>query len=886
MSPREAGARRRKGLRAYSVAVFAWTVSFMTALVLLPPGAHTTAVAHADATSATVQGPPVWLPATQTSGPDGTVTVSQTQNLVDQVVHVSWTGFTPSTGGSYVVVGAAPGWNSVAYPVVVYECRGTNPKITDCYGSDHYGQSAGPGTVDGFEQDAVATGLNAPDFPNNEQAAVTNADGTGSLDFEVYTASQTPTLGCDATHQCSIVVEPNYGGDPLGNGTADFSPNCNGPNAHDFDVPTSVKGGNEASDVTFDSLDGLNFSGGEQCAWQNRTVVPISFAPVPGACAASATGLAAEGMPMLDRALTQWVVGSCLAGNNPVTVNYASGLTEPQARTDFLTGGPGADVAFTSLPADPAASSARPYTYVPLANDGIAITFAVDDPVTHLPIRNMKLNARLVAKLLTQSYDLEAFTGQKADVQSVAGNPTCLYNDPEFLALNPTGGAFSWPVCPGLSGPDTLPIVMGGKTDMVHQLTTWIMSDKNAREFLSGTPDQWGMHVDTKYKTSVYPYPIDNLVPQDSSGEPIDPATGRAIDPATGQPVDPQGTSRDYGVLKSFEWNPIQSGLDDVLRQQLTATPTCIGAGYLSNVTGGHPKCVAENQGSRGVIAIMDTGRASAFSLPTASLLNDAGSYVSPTAPGMASAALDYATDPKTGTQSLPWGVAHTAYAGDTAAYPLTMPAYAMAPTSGVSEAKATHIADFLAAVTDNRSGQSPGTAPGQLAPGYVANTPAQESQAGVAIAAIRPKGGPGPTTTVTGTGPTVTGSPTTSGSLVVTPVTVTKNGTPSVSYLTSTLGAGGGSGTSGLTGSSSKGAVSSSGPVRSLGGSTTAAAAVCNAAADKAGPARLVLPVLLVIGLVLVAAGPAALFLSAPGGLGARVRGLRLPRPKRRFGK
>src|SRR2546423_4640314 len=102
----------------------------------------------------------------------------------------------------------------------------------------------------------------------------------------------------------------------------------------------------------------------------------------------------------------------------------------------------------------------------------------------------------------------------------------------------------------------------------------------------------------------------------------------------------------------------------------------------------------------------------------------------------------------------------------------------------------------------------------------------------------------------------------------------------------------GGGGGANGVTpGSPSKtaaGAPPSGGPTRPLGGSTAPAAAVGKAAADQAGPARYVLPTLLVIGLVLVAAGPAGLVLSAPGGVGARIRGMRprRPRPTRRFGK
>jgi len=867
MSPREAGTRRRPGLRAYAAAVLAWTVVFMTALIVLPPSAHTTAVAHADATSVTVPGPRQWNPATGQFGAPGTVTVSQTQNLVDQMVHVSWTGFTPSTNGSFVVVGQSPNWSLVGYPVVAYECKGTDPKITDCYGSYHYGQNATPDNNDGFGQVSVGTGLSAPDFPDNEQAAVTGSGGSGGLDLELYTANQAPSLGCDATHACSIVVEPNYGGDALGENTESGGADCT-----DHSADTGLSG--EATDVTFGSGDNLGTNGGEQCAWQYRTVIPVSFAPVPASCRAGATGVAAEGMPMLDRALTQWVVGSCLAGNNPVTVDAETGLTEPQARGDFLAGGSGADVAFTSLPAPAGTKGVRPYTYVPVGSTGIAVAFFVDDPATNLPIRSMKLDARLLAKLLTQSYDTGSFTGQLSDTASVAGNPACLFADPEFTALNPTGGAFSWPTCQDVNANNVLPIVAGGKTDLVHELTAWITADPDARAFLAGTPDKWGMHVDTFYQTSKYPYPIDSLVPQDSSGPPKDPTTGAAIDP--------KGAHRDYGQLKGYEWNPIQSGLDDVLRHLLKATPTCISPDF-DTANGVHDKCGAQNVGSRGLLAIMDTGRAAAFSLPTASLLNAAGSYVAADAPGLAAAAADYVTDPATGTQSLQWGTAGTAYAGDKAAYPLTVPAYAMAPTAGISPAKAGDIADFLAAVTDNRSGQLAGEAPGELAPGYVPNTPAQAALAGAAIAAIRPGPGGGPATTVTATGPVKgrTGAATTSGNTVVTPVTVTNNGTPTVYDVTSTIS---GSVPGGSSGSSSKaGAVG--GPTRPLGGSTTPVAAVGTAAADKAGPERFVLPVLLVIGVVLLAAGPAGLLVSSPGGVGARIRGLGSG-AARRFGR
>jgi hypothetical protein len=56
--------------------------------------------------------------------------------------------------------------------------------------------------------------------------------------------------------------------------------------------------------------------------------------------------------------------------------------------------------------------------------------------------------------------------------------------------------------------------------------------------------------------------------------------------------------------------------------------------------------------------------------------------------------------------------------AKDPAAYPLTMIIYAIVPTSGISKVKAGAIATFLDDVAT--TGQTAGTAPGQLAPGYL----------------------------------------------------------------------------------------------------------------------------------------------------------------------
>ena len=152
------------------------------------------------------------------------------------------------------------------------------------------------------------------------------------------------------------------------------------------------------------------------------------------------------------------------------------------------------------------------------------------------------------------------------------------------------------------------------------------------------------MHVDTFYQTSKYPYPIDTLVPQDSSGPPADPTSGA--------PIDPRGAHRDYGRSRVSSGTP-SSPASTTSCGICSRPPRPASARTSTRPTASHDKCAAQNVGSRGVLAIMDTGRAAAFSLPTASLLNAAGSYIAADAPGMAAAAADYVTDSATGTQSL-----------------------------------------------------------------------------------------------------------------------------------------------------------------------------------------------------------------------------------------
>ncbi|MFF0390698.1 hypothetical protein ACFYS8_18695 [Kitasatospora sp. NPDC004615] len=817
-------------MQAWLAAVLTWTLG--AAAVLLPLGG--TAVQQAQAAAGTtVPGPPRWDPFTWTSGPRGSVTVTPTSGLGNQVLHVSWTGFTPTVDADFQPVPVVQnphgnsGFDKVArYPVRIYQCRGEDPKVTDCYGSSLY--NADP--AKGFLQERPAPGTNTPEFPSNMAIAATRPDGSGEADIEVWTAQQSQTLGCDPKHKCSLVIEANYGGDSIGANQYPIGEiNCDD---HSVDSDGVF---NTASDnvVAVENTGGKRWASGEACSWANHVVVPLDFGPTPAACVAKNADFTAIGLEMADRAVQQWRTGLC-QGSNPLTVQYTSGGGEPQARSAFL-GGSGADIALTSIPdRNPAG---RPYVYAPLANSAISVVFLVDDGDSHRQIRSLKLNQRLLAKMLTQSYRL----GTDDGTDSVKGNPMCVFADPEFLKLNPSGAnGPTWPGClAGGTFAATAPIVVGGTTDLVTRLTTWIAADPDAAEFLQGAADPWDAHVNTKYLRSSYPgFPVDAFQPQDYSGK---------------------------NNWKQYEWNPVLGGLGQVLRMTLEVRPSCLNP---DEVQGQHAKCISQDNGKRALFAIMDSGQAQAMSLPEAQLPNPAGGFTTPTIGAMQAAAADMPLDAATGTQQLPYGDGDSAYAKDSKAYPLTMVQYAMVPTRGLPEDKAGAVTRFLRTVTDPGQGQIYGRQPGQLAAGFTGLTDNQlkAAKAAAGHVAAQDSALPGNQTAPgSGEGGNSGG-----------------NGGGSEGGGGNPGGGGGGAGTAdGAPGGGTPSDNAAPGGSAKPSGSaspTLGAKAVGQSAADRAGLARLLLPVILATGAVLLVGGPAALLLGGtPAGAELRRRAGRI---------
>lgn len=656
--------------------------SLTVGLVLLPAasssaagvtGVNARTKAHGGS-AVTKQGNYLYDPATkQQYKSRSTVTVSQTSGLVNQVVQVSWANFTPSVTAFqqpwYAYNGGAPS----SYSVMVAECKGINPaQPTDCSGASNAGVPI-PRDQNGIVNTAYA---------------ITAGNTTGQVPFDVQTSAQNKPLGCDQHHPCSLVVVPGQGGIP---GNCGSHGNDLGPN------------GNAAPFQTFKPST-------DACSWGDRIVIPLHFAPVPTGCPLRNPVFSSSGSPMLANAMQQWRTGLC-AGQHGLTIAYQPQNGEPLAVSQTVSGA--SDVAFTTRPASAqgVSTGGRPFVYAPVAVSAVSIAYWIDNNNTGQPLFGLKLNQRMLAKLLTTSY-----ASSFLDDKGVKGNPYSMF------AINPGGDTEFQRVDPNIfknvsyftAQPYVIPAVMQGGSDMTWTVTRWIGANPTAKGFLDGKAAPGGLHVNTYYKG--VRYPTNQFTAQDPSTE--------------------------YQKL----FNPV-FGLSNVVNYQ--AIDTIPGDAWVKDNFGNYPALTPEPVGNRALVAIVDQGDAALDGFPVAAIPNTAGRFVQPSDATMA-AALGHMTGGGNGT--LQMDLANK----DPNAYPLTMVIYAMAPTSGLSHAKAAAIARFLDFVAG--PGQTPGAQPGQLAPGYLPLTPALRAQTrrdATAIANQTGSTGSGPgSSSPTGSGP------------------------------------------------------------------------------------------------------------------------------------
>lgn len=580
-------------------------------------------------------------------------------------------------------------------------------------------------------------------FPSNTTYGITGKDGKGNADFTVWTRAENGSLGCSAKVSCALVAVPVVGVSCDAFGTK-----------LPADQPQTNKAGVPLTDAQKAAADGTcrrtgSYAPGEPATtrssdqavrgnlwwsesnWRNRITVPLTFAPTAEVCPAESEEKPLElmGSVVLNELTASWRPKFCTTDTlfSFTHVQQAESLARGLLERGEITG------AFSSAPQP--GGYERPVVQAPVALGGFGIAFSIDD-ADHKRREQLQLNARLVAKLLSASYPATPFV--RTGHAGLEENPYNLTVDPEFKALNP-----------GIAEASTMESaaalqVFSSNSDLVWALSQWIDADPEARAWLDGKPDPWGMKVNTAYRG--LDLPVDNWPLLDEFLAPqwyID--QNRCY----------QNSPTPYLQLVA---NPL-SGLGPVsLNLQFANSAVATVCRYDGNDATTLPLRTEGRQavGHRFVLGLVSLSAAKRYNLRTAALqtsstvpaatrFTDASgrTFVTGGSQGLAAAAPLLKPDAEDGTWALDYPALATS--AGRSAYPGTLPVSAIFPTSALDAPTAAKLARFLCYA--GGPGQKPGTANGDLPAGYLPLTAdngfaAQESYLTNAVLAVRTQKG------------------------------------------------------------------------------------------------------------------------------------------------
>ncbi len=279
--------------------------------------------------------------------------------------------------------------------------------------------------------------------PGNTTYAVSDLNGKGSAKFVITTSESNASLGCSQTVPCSLVVIPIIGisCDPAG----DSLPPGDRPSPAPVEAQAlslcSQKGAYPAGslDTNPNEEEDLAVSGElwwSASNWRNRIMVPLTFAPPSNICALenSAQPTDIYGSYLMLQATQQWGPHFCL---NPHLFPIQHVQTGEVEAKNLLAEG-SIQAAFEGSPPTPAFT--KPVVQAPTAVTGFAVVYDISTAKGQQYV-HLRLDARLLAKLLTESYPSNS-TVQAEDKKlwnpsTQKPNPLDLAADPEFQALNP-----------------------------------------------------------------------------------------------------------------------------------------------------------------------------------------------------------------------------------------------------------------------------------------------------------------------------------------------------------------------------------------------------------------------------------------------------------------
>ncbi|MDQ2837489.1 MAG: hypothetical protein M3Y42_18475 [Actinomycetota bacterium] len=583
----------------------------------------------------------------------------------------------------------------------------------------------------------------ASNLPDNATFAATDVDGSGTASFNVRDALTNASLGCSSTVACSLVAIPVMGiscdagtGLPAADRPVGTEDNPDLPalaeaecEQRNFFAPGSLHVDNPPENYAVSG--GLWWSASN---WRNRISVPLHFAPPSNVCdlVSKKVPVNIYGSELLIQATTQWSAQFCLdqrrapfrhvqysdaQARNLLTQSLSSN-SQPEGRVEAI---------FDSYP--PTGPYPTPVVHAPVAATGFAISYSIDDKAKHT-YTQLKLTPRLLAKLLTESYpvrtDLQELYSYDAPYYGkqdpLRHNPLNITFDPEFIALNP-GIESNSSLDTGARG---ALLSVGSNADVVRALTSYVNADPEARAWLDGAPDPWGMVVNPNYRG--ISLPVDTMPLLDTYAFPdkygADGTCTANVAPVPYLPLVAAPISRLADIAQAVQYAVPGSQT----RCALSIDPA-------GNTFYQWSRAQRQSVGFRFVVGVTSLGDARRYGLATAALQSSstitdhaakfstaAGrQFVQPTMSSLRSAAalLTFAGD--AAGWPIPYDTLRTA--AGSAAYPGTMLVYLDVAATGLPSADAAAYAALLTYLAG--PGQSPGEGSGQLPDGYLPLTAA-----------------------------------------------------------------------------------------------------------------------------------------------------------------
>ncbi len=546
---------------------------------------------------------------------------------------------------------------------------------------------------------------------NEVPEAVSNADGTGELQFQTLTGTQSPGLGCGELESngqprnCWLVIVPRGEYEPNG---FQISPLTTGT-AYLYSSPLSASN------------------------WAMRIQIHLDYATIPAFCPISTKEIETVGTQIIARAVQSWQLALNKAADCSKIYGY-SAVPEATSTQQLANSSSGVGLAFTTIPIGSEAArdgtpatSLPPILYAPVAVSAEGFGFNIDESTGYISTP-VKLTPELLAKSLTQVYltDLPDYYPPAGSQFSGPAwslpNPVNISKDPEFEALNP-----EVPPNGGGNGP-LAPLLTEDHSALNQQIWQWIQADPDASAWLdNGTNDATNpvTAADPDY-TALRPGtpPALDSFPRAYSG---------CLDLGLSVSLPVKEEKKCSLDLLPYVNNYNQAAADIVAGNDPTVGGWDANAIAPDGTSGWWDSVGQEPVGEIFVWGISDTPDLAAYGLIDAELCSDSGTDCVGPSTASLTTALDAAQPDSTGLLEV--NPADPGAGG----YPLTQVTYAAVPTNQ-SAAELNDYADLIAYAAG--AGQTAGVAPGDLPPGYLPLPANLKAQAMTVVAKLRSDAG------------------------------------------------------------------------------------------------------------------------------------------------